>query len=197
MLLDSVEDVHAVLAVHHVHSQAPLAEAASAPNSVQVGLVVRVPVLVHWKVKVDDHRHLLNVDACTKERWEKVRAGEKKSLLLAQSGHMHQRWVEGVWVGRLWIQGQGHAAEPEVNPRALAGANKITQSVGGLCSPRAHTLVVTSTFSLPSRKRSITAALCSTIISPLSRATWWPSLESSAASQLAVLRVWSKKNGFK
>ena len=67
----------------------------------------------------------------------------------------------------------------------------------GLCSPRAHTLVVTRTFSLPSRKRSITAALCSTTISPLSRATWWPSFESSAASQLAVLRVWSEKNCFK
>lgn len=65
-----------------------------------------------------------------------------------------------------------------------------------LCSPRAHTLVVTRTFSLPSRKRSITAALCSTIISPLSSATWWPSFESSAASQLAVLRVWSEKNCF-
>lgn len=37
--------------------------------------------------------------------------------------------------------------------------------------PLAQTLVVTSTFSLPSRKRSITAALCSTIISPLSNAT--------------------------
>lgn len=58
-----------------------------------------------------------------------------------------------------------------------------------LALPLAHTLVVTSTFSLPSRKRSITAALCSTIISPLSSATWWPSFESSAASQPAVFRV--------
>lgn len=58
-----------------------------------------------------------------------------------------------------------------------------------LALPLAQTLVVTSTFSLPSRKRSITAALCSTIISPLSSATWWPSFESSAASQPAVFRV--------
>lgn len=38
--------------------------------------------------------------------------------------------------------------------------------------PLEHTFVVTSTFSLPSLKRSMTAALCSTVISPLSSATW-------------------------
>lgn len=66
MLLDSVQDVHAVLAINHVHGQAPLAKAARAPDPVQVGLVVRVPILVHGKIKVDDDRHLLNIDACTK-----------------------------------------------------------------------------------------------------------------------------------
>ncbi len=58
--------------------------------------------------------------------------------------------------------------------------------------PLAQTLVVMRTFSLPSLKRSITAALCSTTISPLSSATWWPSLDSWPASQLAVFRVWEK-----
>ncbi|KAG7235666.1 hypothetical protein INR49_002350, partial [Caranx melampygus] len=38
-------------------------------------------------------------------------------------------------------------------------------------------------------QRSMTAALCSTCISPLSSATWWPSLESSPASQPAVFLV--------
>lgn len=66
MLLDSVEDVHAVLAVNHVHGQTPLAKAARAPDAVQVGLVVWVPVLVHRKVKIDDHRHLFNINTCTK-----------------------------------------------------------------------------------------------------------------------------------
>lgn len=69
MLLDSVQDVHAVLAVHHVHCQAPLAKAACAPDPVQVGLVVRVPVLVHGKIKVDNDRHLFNIDAYGKKRW--------------------------------------------------------------------------------------------------------------------------------
>lgn len=59
--------------------------------------------------------------------------------------------------------------------------------------PRAQTLVVTRTFSLPSLKRSITAALCSTCISPLSSATWWLSLDSSPASQPAVFLVWVKQ----
>jgi len=58
-------------------------------------------------------------------------------------------------------------------------------------SPRAQTLVVTRTFSLPSLKRSMTAALCSTCISPLSSATWWPSLDSSPASQPAVFLVYT------
>lgn len=56
--------------------------------------------------------------------------------------------------------------------------------------PRAQTFVVTRTFSFPSLKRSMTAALCSTCISPLSSATWWPSLDSSPANQPAVFLVW-------
>lgn len=70
MLLDSVQDVHAVLAVHHVHCKPPLAKEARAPDPVQVGLVVWVPVLVHGKVKVDDDRHLFNIDTCRKESAE-------------------------------------------------------------------------------------------------------------------------------
>lgn len=66
----------------------------------------------------------------------------------------------------------------------------LTRSGSSWSSPRAQTFVVTRTFSLPSRKRSMTAALCSTCISPLSSATWWPSLDSSPASQPAVFLVW-------
>lgn len=66
-----------------------------------------------------------------------------------------------------------------------------------LASPLEHTFVVTSTFSLPWRKRSMTAALCSTVISPLSNATWWPSLISCADSQAAILRVWEKNENKK
>lgn len=60
--------------------------------------------------------------------------------------------------------------------------------------PLEHTFVVTSTFSLPFLKRSMTAALCSTVISPLSNATWWPSLVRFAVSQAAILRVWRESN---
>lgn len=75
MLLDSVEDIHAVLAVNHVYCQAPLAKAACAPNAVQVGLIVWVPVLVHRKVKIDDHRHLFNINTCTKGGRQETRGG--------------------------------------------------------------------------------------------------------------------------
>lgn len=62
MFLDSVEDVHAVLAVHHVDGQPALAEAAGAANPVQVGLVVWIPILIHRQVKIDNNRHLLHVN---------------------------------------------------------------------------------------------------------------------------------------
>ncbi len=39
----------------------------------------------------------------------------------------------------------------------------------------------------------MTAALCSTVISPLSSATWWPSLVRLAVSQAAILRVWKQR----
>lgn len=62
MFLDSVENVHAVLAVHHVNGQASLAKAASAANPVQVGLVIWISILIHRKVKIDNNRDLLYID---------------------------------------------------------------------------------------------------------------------------------------
>lgn len=65
MLLDPVQDVHAHSAVHHVDGQTSFAEPACATDPVQVRLIVWVAVLVHWQVKVDHHRHLLDVDTFT------------------------------------------------------------------------------------------------------------------------------------
>lgn len=93
MLLDSVEDVHAVLAVNHVHCQAPLAKAARAPDPVQVGLIVWVPVLVHGKVKVDDDRNLFDINTCVKERWRGFRTGDKNHCQ-ASEADTHQLQVE-------------------------------------------------------------------------------------------------------
>lgn len=62
MFLDSVENVHAVLAVHHVNGQASLAKAAGAANPVQVGLVIWISILIHRKVKIDNNRDLLYID---------------------------------------------------------------------------------------------------------------------------------------
>lgn len=104
MLLDSVQDVHAVLAVDHVHCQAPLAKAAGAPNPVQVGLIVWVPILVHGKVKVDDNRHLLNIDTCMKEDWGRVRTGDKNRCHHSQATYTNFVCKE-VWVGQLWDSG--------------------------------------------------------------------------------------------
>lgn len=62
MFLDSVENVHAVLAVHHVDGQPSLAEAAGAADAVQVGLVVWIAILIHRQVKIDNNRHLLYIN---------------------------------------------------------------------------------------------------------------------------------------
>lgn len=107
MLLDSVEDVHAVLAVDHVHCQAPLAKAASAPDPVQVSLVVRVPILVHRKVEVDDNRHLFNIDTCVKESWRRVRTGDKNHCHSPiQATCTNFGWRESGWASS-GIQGEG------------------------------------------------------------------------------------------
>lgn len=63
--------------------------------------------------------------------------------------------------------------------------------------PLEQTFVVTRTFSLPSRKRSMMLALCITVNSPLSSATLWPSLVRLAASQDAISRVCTRRNHIK
>lgn len=64
MFFDSVENVHAVFAVNHIDCKPPLAKTSCATNPVKVCLIVRVPVFVHRKVKVDHHGHLLHINAC-------------------------------------------------------------------------------------------------------------------------------------
>lgn len=55
--------------------------------------------------------------------------------------------------------------------------------------PRAQTLVVIRTFSFPSRNLWMMEARCSTVSSPLSKDTWWPSCIISTVSHLALRRV--------
>lgn len=62
VFLDSVENIHAVLAVHHVDSQSSLAKATCAPDPVQVSLVIRISIFIHRKVKIDNNRDLLYID---------------------------------------------------------------------------------------------------------------------------------------
>lgn len=86
-----------MLAVNHVHCQAPLAKAARAPDPVQVGLVVRVPILVHGEVKVDDDRNLFDINTCMKDRWRGVRTGDENHRQPSEAD-THQLQVEGrVW----------------------------------------------------------------------------------------------------
>lgn len=55
--------------------------------------------------------------------------------------------------------------------------------------PLAQTLVAMSTFSLPSRKRWMTLARCTTVSSAVRMATWCPSRLIFPDSQSAILRV--------
>lgn len=113
MLLDSIQDVHAVLAVHHVHGQAPLAKAAGAPDPVQVGLVVRVPVLVHGEVKVDDDRHLFHVDPCVRESWTRVSTGDRNRRRPVRPTLTQLRRKAGSGTGQLWGWDTGRWQNPE------------------------------------------------------------------------------------
>ena len=58
--------------------------------------------------------------------------------------------------------------------------------------PLAHTLVVMSSFSFPSRNLFSTAIRCSTVISPDNSATAWPSSVIFCANHETALRVWKK-----
>lgn len=59
--------------------------------------------------------------------------------------------------------------------------------------PLESTFVVIRTFSNPALNRSKTASRCSTVKSPESTATEWPSEDIFPASQPAVLRVYINK----
>lgn len=129
MLLDSVQDVHAVLAVNHVHRQAPLAKAAGAPDPVQVSLVVRVPVLVHGKVKVDDDRHLFNIDTCMKESWRGVRMEDRNHCHPVEPHTPTSGGRRSLGGPALGFRDKWHIAELSGKPQNTGSANKIMKSV--------------------------------------------------------------------
>lgn len=60
-------------------------------------------------------------------------------------------------------------------------------------TPRAQTLVVIRTFSFPSRNLWMMEARWSTVSSPLSKDTWWPSCIISTVNHLAFRRVCMEK----
>lgn len=62
MFLDSVENIHAVLAVHHVNSQSSLAKTTCTADPVQIRLIIWISIFIHGKVKIDDNRDLLYID---------------------------------------------------------------------------------------------------------------------------------------
>lgn len=138
MLLDSVEDIHAVLAVNHVYCQTPLAKAACAPNAVQVGLIVWVPVLVHRKVKIDDHRHLFNINTCTKGGRQETGVGG------ASATHTRWHWRHG------WDRSHvAWATEEHTLKRAVAKTEGHNSKSGGIWKPSHHS----QTAGFPSTQR--------------------------------------------
>lgn len=64
MHLNLLDDVHAVLAVNHIHCKAPFAKASGAADPVEVRLIVGVPIEVHREVKVHHECHLFHIDSC-------------------------------------------------------------------------------------------------------------------------------------
>lgn len=68
MFLDPVKDIHAHLAVHHVDGKTPFTKPTCAANPVEVCFVVWVTILIHWQVKVDDHRHLFNINSFKRQK---------------------------------------------------------------------------------------------------------------------------------
>lgn len=63
VLLYGPDHLHVFMVLDHVEGEAPLAEAAAAPDAVQVGLAVGPAGQGDGQVEVDDDGHLLDVDA--------------------------------------------------------------------------------------------------------------------------------------
>lgn len=63
MHLNLFDDIHAVLAVHHIDSEPSFAEAPRAANPMKVRLIVGVSFHVNWEVKVDHQCHLFNINS--------------------------------------------------------------------------------------------------------------------------------------
>lgn len=63
MHLDLSNDIHAVLAVHHIDGEAAPSKTSRAANPVKVRVVIGVATHVHREVKVDHQRHLFHIDA--------------------------------------------------------------------------------------------------------------------------------------
>lgn len=53
MILDLLDNIHAVWTVHHVDGKTFFAKTSCAANPVKVCLAVSSPVFVHRKIKVD------------------------------------------------------------------------------------------------------------------------------------------------
>ena len=133
MLLDSVQDVHAVLAVHHVHGQAPLAKAAGAPDPVQVGLVVRVPILVHGEVKVDDDRHLFHIDTCVREELDGSEDGDRNRRRPVRPTLTKLRRKAGSATGQLWCWDTDRWQNPEGEDGTVPVLAKFRHQSRSLC----------------------------------------------------------------
>ena len=68
MALNLFQHGHGAGPVDHVDRQSVLPEAPRPPDAMQVSLAVGSPrVEVNGQVKVDDHRHLLDVNTCIAE----------------------------------------------------------------------------------------------------------------------------------
>lgn len=64
MLLNVPENLHALLAVHHVDGKSSLAKSPRSTDPVEVRLIVWIAIFVHRRVKVDHHRHLFDINTC-------------------------------------------------------------------------------------------------------------------------------------
>ena len=62
MEFNLADEIHGLLAVHHVEGKTLLAKSPGAANPVEVRLVVGVPISADRQVEVDHDGHLLHVD---------------------------------------------------------------------------------------------------------------------------------------
>lgn len=91
VVLDILANSHRLLRVHQVDGDAMLAESSSSTNAMQVRFTIRLVLLIHRQIKVDNNVHLVDVDTAR----QNVRCDQDFLVTFAEAIENSESLVDG------------------------------------------------------------------------------------------------------